>query len=406
MADTNMELFEKIQQGEDSTIDFKATLAKTKSSRNEFANEIAAFCNSNGGVIVVGVADNREIVGISTDQLQEYEKLVIEICRNIEPRAIVYTEKLKLNDSLVLKVDIPRGLFVHKSPGGYFTREGSSKRELSPDQLARLFQGHSRTLVSSFDELAVPCTQRGILHESLYNRFINPHEDEESLDSLLQKRRILVKEKDNLQASAAGVLMCCHNPSDYIPNSFILAVRYRGKHRNANHQVDAKDFKGPLDKQIVDAFNFVLQHRLVSTRKRVGREDFRQYDDRAIFESIVNAVVHRDYSMHSSKIRLFMFEDRLELYSPGRLAKTLTVDNMRFNQATRNEHLVRLLSELELDFQVGRKVARGKFLEGRGEGVSIILRESEKLSGYKPVYTLRDDELCLTIYPAPPPQEL
>ena len=405
MFDTNTELFQKIQQGEDSTIDFKATLAKTKSSRNEFANEIAAFCNSKGGVIVIGVADNREIVGISVDQLQEYEKLVIEICRNIKPRAIVYTEKLKLNDSLVLKVDIPRGLFVHKSPGGYFTREGSSKRELSPEQLARLFQGHSRTLVSSFDELAVPCTQRCILHESLYNRFINPHEGEDSLDSLLQKRRILIKEKDNLQASVAGVLMCCQNPGDYIPNSFILAVRYRGKHRNTNHQVDAKDFKGPLDKQIINAFNFVLQHRLVHARNRVGREDFPQYDDRAIFESIVNAVVHRDYSMHSSKIRLFMFEDRLELYSPGRLAKTLTVDNMCFNQATRNEHLVRLLSELELDFQVGRKVARGKILEGRGEGVSIILRESEKLSGYKPVYALRDDELCLTIYPAPPPQE-
>ena len=256
MFDTNMELFEKIQQGEDSTIELKATLAKTKTSRNEIANEIAAFCNSKGGVIVVGVADDREIVGISADQLQEYEKLVIEICRNIEPRAIVYTEKLKLNDSLVLKVDIPRGLFVHKSPGGYFTREGSSKRELSPEQLARLFQGHSRTLVSSFDELAVPCTQRGILHESLYNRFINPHEDEESLDSPLQKRRILVKEKDNLQASVAGVLMCCQNPDDYIPNSFILAVRYRGKHRNANHQVDAKRFQGSIRQANCRCFQF------------------------------------------------------------------------------------------------------------------------------------------------------
>ncbi len=405
MFDTTAELFEKIQLGEDSTIEFKSTLAKTKKSRNELADEIAAFCNSKGGVIVVGVADSREIVGISADQLQEYGKLVNEICHDsVKPRAIVYTEKLKLNDSLVLKIDIPRGLFVHKSPGGYFIREGSSKREFSPEYLARLFQERSRTRIISFDELAVPRTQRGILHESLYSRFINPHEGEDTLDNLLQKRRLLVKEKDNLQASVAGVLMCCQNPSDYIPNSFILAVCYSGKHRDANYQIDAKDFKGPLDKQIVDALNFVLQHRLVYARKQIGREDFPQYDDRAIFESIVNAVVHRDYSMHGSKIRLFMFEDRLELYSPGRLVSTLTVDNIRFNQATRNEHLVRLLSELKLDDQISRKVARGKFLEGRGEGVNIILRESEKLSGCKPVYTLRDGELCLTIYPAPPPE--
>ena len=121
---------------------------------------------------------------------------------------------------------------------------------------------------------------------------------------------------------------------------------------------------------------------------------------RAVFEAIVNAVVHRDYSKGSSKIRLFMFADRLELYSPGALANTVTIDELPYRQATRNELLSRLLSEITLDDDVESQVKRRHFLERRGEGVGIILNESEQLSGKIPVYELFNEELCLTIFAA------
>ena len=130
-----------------------------------------------------------------------------------------------------------------------------------------------------------------------------------------------------------------------------------------------------------------------------------QYSMRAVFEAVVNAVVHRDYSKAESKIRLFMFMDRLELYSPGALANTLTVDDLPYNQATRNELLARLLSDLTLDDDIGAQVARQHFLERRGEGVSIILSESEQLSGEIPVYELFGEELRLTIFAAKSLQE-
>ena len=126
---------------------------------------------------------------------------------------------------------------------------------------------------------------------------------------------------------------------------------------------------------------------------------------RAVFEAIVNAVVHRDYSKGESKIRLFMFADRLELYSPGALANTVTIDKLPYNQATRNELLARLLSEIIIDIDVGSQVMRGHFLEGRGEGVRIILNESEQLSGKTPLYELINEELCLTIFAAESLQE-
>lgn len=124
---------------------------------------------------------------------------------------------------------------------------------------------------------------------------------------------------------------------------------------------------------------------------------------KAIFEVLVNAVVHRDYSKHGSKIRLFMFSDRLEIYSPGALANTLTIDTLIDNQVTQNELLTRLLSEIELGDNI--KVGRQYFLERRGEGVGIIFHESEQLSGKKPIYEMLGEESSLTIFAAKSLQE-
>ncbi len=197
-----------------------------------------------------------------------------------------------------------------------------------------------------------------------------------------------------------------HPRIHFIYNSFIQAVYYRSKEKDANYQLDAKDFTGPLDQQIIQTMKFVERYNAVAARKNIGRVDFPEYSMRAVFEAVVNAVVHRDYSKTGSKIRLFMFSDRLELYSPGMLANTLTVDNLRYSQATRNELLARLLSEITLDDDLGRQVVRRHFLERRGEGVGIILNESETLSGKMPIYELFDEELRLTIFAAESPHQV
>ena len=396
------ELIEKIMLGEDSTIEFKREMPH----RDSLADEIAAFANSQGGVILIGVDDYREIVGIELQNLDRVEKTVVEICEdNIEPTVPIFTEKLRIDDKNLLKIEVSRSLFVHKTSNGYFTRQGSSKREMPTDQLARLFQSRSQARIIAFDEQLVPNTNKGTLREVLYRRFITENAAEDDIGDLLFKRTLLVEEGREIRASVAGVLMCHDTPDDFLYNSFIQAVYYSGKIKDANYQIDAKDFRGPLDQQIIDAFKFVQKHNEVSARKEIGRIDQPQYSMRAIFEAIVNAVVHRDYSKYNSKIRLFMFRDRLELYSPGALANTLTIDKLRYSQATRNELLARLLSEITLDDDVERQVQRRHFLEGRGEGVGIILNESEQLSGKTPVYELFNEELCLTIFAAKSLQE-
>ena len=402
MYDSPTELLQKIHSGEDSTIEFKREMPH----RRSLADEIAAFANAKSGVILIGVDDGGNIVGLDQEELNSAESSVVEICQDsIEPPVRIFTEKLWLDDKDVLKIEVPRSLFVHKSPGGYFFRQGSSKREMRPEYLARLLQSRSQARIIAFDEQFVPNTRLNTLRRDLYQRFFTEEPAEHEVEDLLLMRNLLVSEGSELRASVAGLLMCHDRPDDYIYNSFIQAVYYRGTKMDANYQIDAQDFRGPLDQQILDAYKFVQKHNQVSARKDIGRIEQPQYSMRAVFEALVNAVVHRDYSRSASKIRLFMFADRLELSSPGALSNTLTVEKLRYGQATRNELLARLLSELTVEDNVGRHVARRYFLERRGEGVSIILDESADLSGIVPVYEQIDETLHLTIFAAKSLQE-
>ena len=397
MYSTQTQFIQQIHLGEDATIEFKREMPH----RDSLADEIAAFANAQGGVILIGVDDYGEIVGLELQQLNQVEKTVVEICNDsIDPMVLIFTEKLRIDDKNLLRIEVPRSLFVHKTSNGYFTRQRSHKKEMSTEQLARLFQTRSQPRTTPFDKLPIPNTHRGTLRETLYRRFITEDATEDVVEDLLLKRSLLVKEGREIRASVAGVLMCHDAPDDFLYNSFIQAVYYSGKEKDANYQIDAKDFRGPLDQQIIDAFKFVQKHNEKSARKEIGRIDQPQYSMRAVFEAIVNAVVHRDYSKGESKIRLFMFADRLELYSPGALANTVTIEKLPYSQATRNELLSRLLSEITLDDDVGGQVKRRHFLERRGEGVGIILNESEQLSGKIPVYELFNEELCLTIFAA------
>ena len=410
------EILEKIESGESSGVEFKEVKlvgGQFRPHRAGLADEIAAFANQQGGVVIFGVSDNREILGIDIENVPKLIHFITEICHDlIEPPLVDYfVDSIRVPDETgeqktLVYINITRSLWAHQSSNGFFLRQGDTRRKMTTEQLGRLLQARSQARIISFDEQFVPNTNKDTLRRDLYQRFIPTgvfnHEDED----LLLKRRLLVKEGGEYRASVAGVLMCHDNPDEYLYNSFIQAVFYRSKERDANYQIDAKDFKGPLDQQIIDAFKFAEKFNEVSARKDIGRIDQPQYSMRAIFEALVNAVVHRDYSKIGSKIRLFMFSDRLELYSPGALANTVTVENLRYAQATRNELLARLLSEIALHDTMSRQVIRRHFLERRGEGVGIILNESETLSEQTPIYELFDEELRLTIFAAKSLQEV
>lgn len=398
MLDSLKELVEKIELGEDSILELKKELPR----KDSLASEIAAFANAKGGVILIGIDDNKEIVGLGdSPALDKAEKTIVEICQDsVKPPVSIDTRKLRIDGKNLLKIDVPQSLSVHETSKGYFIRQGSRKTKMKTEQLARLLQARSQAGIIRFDEQPVPDTDKSTLRKDLFTRFLRNVETEEQENTQLLERRLLVEDNGNYRASVAGLLMCSDQSQEYLYNSFISAVCYRGQHKDADYQLDARDFTGPLDRQILDACGFVKRHNQISARKEVGRVERSQYSMKVVFEAVVNAVVHRDYSKDRSKIRLFMFSDRLELYSPGALANTLTVETLEHNCAARNELLYRRLSDLSGEEGLGDAVGRKHFLERRGEGVGIILRESEELSGKRPTYKMYGDELCLTIFAA------
>lgn len=118
-----------------------------------------------------------------------------------------------------------------------------------------------------------------------------------------------------------------------------------------------------------------------------------------VFEAVTNAVAHRDYAASGSKVRLRLFDDRLELYTPGMLANQMTPDLLRHRQVARNQIVTGLLARCPIPQD--RFNHRTHIMDRRGEGVPMILDRSEELSGKPPVYRmLGESELLLTIHAA------
>ena len=416
MLEKTSDLLKQIALGEDSILELKNISFKNGKisgpHRNGMADELAAMANTHAGVILLGVDDRtREIEGIPSEKLDLVDDWLRAICNDlIEPPLDCLVRKLFVpvqgeQEKVIIRVDVPRSLFVHQSPGGYFRRIGSSKRQMKPDMLARLFQQRSQARLIRFDEQAVPGARLDDLAPSLWNRFrtvISSHDDQEFL---LKMKLIAPGDNDIPCPTVSGVLMACETPDAFMPGAFIQAVCYRGIERNGGYQLDAKDISGPLDIQVRDACRFVERNMRVYAIKAPNRIDTPQFSLNAVFEAVVNAVAHRDYSVYGSKIRLHLFADRLEIFSPGTIPNTMTIDSLSERQSARNELLTSLLARCPMNFNtIGSQ--RSSIMDKRGEGVPIIIVESEQLSGVRPEYRLLDDaELKLTIYAAPSPAE-
>ena len=409
------DLHERIILGEDTRLELKEVRFANGKLRapiqNDLADELAAFANGWGGTLVLGVTDKtREVVGIPLDRLDAVEERVFQACEDsIEPKVIPMIERLMLPDSQatrqpLLAVEIACSEFVHRSPSGYVMRVGSSKRQMSTDFLARLLEARSNIRRMHFDESPVAEASLAALEDSLTGRFLRSPSLDSPRDQLRKVGMVAQESSGRAKPTVAGLLMACRCPDEFLPGAYIQAVAYRGTEVVAPtgevYQRDAADITGPLDRQIFDACDFVRKNMRVGARKLPdgGRVDLPQFDMLAVFEAVTNSVAHRDYSMAGSRVRLRLFDDRLELYTPGRLPNTLTPELLEYRQVSRNPTVTSLLARCPVDRpEVGSH--RSHIMDRRGEGVPVILSRSEVLSDRRPAYRMPDaSELILTIY--------
>lgn len=406
-TDLIRELIYQIRLGEDSAYEFKSIAIKgnkvEQPHRDSIADELAAFANARGGILVLGVADKtRDVEGITREDLDTVDLWLSNIASQlIDPPLPIETRLVEIPNRQaemkpVVWVRVAKSVFVHRSPSGYYHRIGSSKREMSPELLARMFQQRSMVRLIRFDEQLVPQANKEAIAPELKARFLRG-----DLPEPTQLKKLYLigdDESGTTRLTVSGVLLLTSRPADFLSSAYVQCVAYSGPERNAEFQLDAQDCDGPVDEQIRLSFNFIKRNMRIEAVKRPGRIDIPQYDLAAVFEAIVNAVAHRDYAIHGARVRLHLFADRLELSTPGGLPNSLTIDSMEANSITRNETLVNLLSRYYPADPVSK---RQNLIERRGEGVPTILAASERLSLRRPLYEQIDHtELKLTIYAA------
>lgn len=396
----------QLRLGEDNGWEFKEIEFRgnqpARHHRDEWADEIAAFANARGGVLLLGITDDGEVTGMSRERLDALERVVGEVCRDsITPAIRVEAYRSELDHRSFLLVSIPEGHSQHDSPGGSYVRVGSSKQPMTPDERVRLAQRRGQARFAGVDKQTVAATGFATLDERLWKPLLSA-ESLAAPEVGLEKLALLATDEHGAtRATVAGVLLCTESPERFLPNATITAVRYRGTDRGSG-QIDAQEISGPINRQITQALAFAVRNMRVGARKDPGRENLPEYSTRALFESLVNAVVHRDYSIRGSRIRLSIFADRLELCSPGSLPNNLTIESMGERQSTRNEVLTSVLGRMDASGVEGAG-GRQYFMERRGDGVPIIRRETTELTGREPEFRLIDGaELCLTIPAAEP----
>ncbi len=396
MADNRNSIAMRLQAGEDSRTEFKELRFGSRGVRSPSANDIAAamvaFANSDGGTLYFGVADDGGVRGIPREKLDLVDQWAVNIASDLcKPPIRPVVERVVVDiggreKSLIL-VQVGRGLYVHQtSRGRYPLRVGSTRRDLTPTELARLFQERGREYV--FDESSVPdATASDLSPRKLEAHFgISPSIP---WTDLLRNTRVTATDERGVdRPTVAGLLTFSLEPTDHLYSAYVEAACYSGSRLSSDDLVRAERLAGPVGEQIDSAVAFVM-HFMGRARPPNAPA---AYDIDAVDEAIVNAVAHRDYSVSGSKIRCFLFADRFELYSPGTLPNGITIEQMQYRTFTRNQLLVSFLSKM-------RSARTGKvFLESRGEGVRKILEAGEKHSGRRPEYELFGNELRLTIW--------
>ena len=392
----------RIQLGEDALWEFKEVAFRGNRLAgprpDALADELAAFANGRGGVLLLGVTDAGQVQELTRAQLDSLETAVVDLRRNkIKPPVEVEIRRFLIEPGKpILSVEVEPGYAQHDSPGGAYRRIGSSKRRMSSDERLRLAQSRSQARCLWFDEQPVPGTGFGTLDEALWKPMLDAEGRLEPKRALTKLALLASEAQGDVKATVAGVLLCSRAPEGWLPNATITATHFRGQDRAAP-QLDEQVITGPLHRQVADAMKFVQRNMRVGAHKSPARMDLPQYSLEAVFEGMVNAVAHRDYTIRGSRIRLSMFSDRLEINAPGGLPNNLTIADMPARQSTRNEAIVSVLARLPVGGIPGSQ-NRAFFMEQRGTGVPVILRETLSLSGRSPEYQLLgDSDLFLTL---------
>lgn len=340
-----LELLDIISTGETSKVQFKEELPH----RDSIAQEIVAMSNSLGGVILVGVKDViGEITGLTSEQIEEYDRAVSQVADNLKPPVYVATEVVKIvqeeSSKNVLIVHVQEGINkpYKTAKGEIYVKQGSNKRPLTDNaEIMRLFQNSGNLLA---DEMEVYGTSIDDIDEKIFSDYFKKEfgktyqEKGLTFEQALKAKRVL----RNNQLTLAGLLFFGKEPQTIKPAFTIKAVSYFGNDIEGNqYRSKPNDLTGTIPELFEKGLDFLNSNLdFIQTGESFNTQGKLEISSIAIEELLQNALVHRDY-FKNSPIRLLVFDNRIEIISPGKLPNSLTVEDIKYgNPIIRNNQIV------------------------------------------------------------------
>lgn len=384
---------EKIKQaiigGESLFVEFKEDFSNT----DDIAAEITALANTEGGTIIFGVKDNGEIKGL--DKVKKIEETIMNLVRqNIYPPLTVEFLALKLQNKMVAAIDVPKGIGrpYQTNKGVFYIRVGTTKRKATFDEIYRSAQDAGRinydltpvtgTSIKSIDEFRVNQYYKKVFGRDLYSESLSSQQLMINLDILSAQGG--PSDERGIRATVGGLLLFGNNLQKDLPGAYITVVRYLGK-EVTSEILDRQDFLGALPEQVDGAFNFIKRNMSVSSAfDGLKRIDQPEYPLEAVRELIANAAVHRNYSIQGSQIRIFMFNDRMWVSSPGRLPNTINLENIKYKKFIRNQFITRFMLNLG-------------YIEMIGSGIMKVIILMKQQNQTEPKFELFDEEFRVTL---------
>lgn len=345
-----VDLLDIVSTGETSKVQFKEDFPH----KDGVAQEIVAMSNSMGGVILFGVKDvTGELIGLSAEQIEEYDRVISQIADNIKPIVYISTEVIRVDaegaTKNILVVHVQEGINkpYKTAKGEIYVKQGSNKRLVTDNaEIMRLFQ-HSGNLLA--DEMGVYGTSIDDINRVAFSEYFKKEfgqtfeEKGLSYQEALKAKRIL----PDGRLSLAGLLFFGNDPQCFKPAFTIKVVSFVGNDINGTqYRNKPADLNGTIPQLFEKSMSF-LKSNLQYLQSGQGFNSIGKLEisEIALIELVQNAIVHRDY-FKNSPIRILIFDDRVEIISPGKLPNSLTVEDIKYgNPVIRNNQLVAFASK-------------------------------------------------------------
>ena len=358
----------------------------------DILQHLTAFANADGGVLVIGVEDDKSITGFKLDRANKIEDFKnISIIELKETPILVKYEVIDIkningeDDSiLIISVEPSYDKVIKSYDGNVYLRQGDKSFKLNYNQIMQLEYDRGQRYFE--DEMVSDSTLEDIDLDIIrvYRRNMDLSDDISDEEILTARNMIR-----NGNLTNAGILLFSKNPTKYLPQARLKFVRYDGMKAQVGTEINIikeRTFDGAIPKIITEIKEFIqVQLREFQYLDKDGIfKKMPEYPEFAWVEAIVNALTHRNYSIRGDYIKVIMFDDRLEINSPGSLPNIVTIENIINKRYSRNPRIARILSEFG-------------WVKEMNEGVKRIYSEMEKFFLNAPTYSEPNNSVLLIL---------